>query len=885
MLADALLPLARNQLSGVVSPSLIATTGILPLSIFSTGPDIIGHYYDCIISAKQEVIIMTNYWQGGKNVDKIASALLELNRREGLRKERGTSKTSADFGRKIVVKMMWDRGPQTLADLFRLRKPVPPGQWRANGLPEENEIPHLTVEILNYHRPLMGTFHVKLLLVDRQVALINSNNIQDRPNVEACFRFEGDIVNAIYDHAIVSWGETFRPPLPRIFTPALSQPGNEAFAELSATTAAAVEHAVEQFKQAAGITKKEGTSENGAPSLANGTQGGRLAASADADDAKSLHEEDTGTEGLSGLTHQVLFQRARDARERLRKDDEEAEEEKERLSSPRRRSVSEVMDSVRPSRRRASQSSVDGSSAPEQPSDRSKTMPLKKIDTSVGGLASQDAGGDPKSPASAPPIPTISEPPEVIEEQQRQSARKAGAAWAHKVLGERFKGFEGLQPRSPFSSFRVGHSSSNPTSPVMDHSGHQPASSSNADEAPISPHSRRHFADIVEAMMMKEGIRPPGWAEGAMEVFNHGESSSRNVAMEIRKARREAAQAKTKPLNIPTSVDEESALGLTNLQSSAKLNGEGPHHDSSAGVTAADASTGLNASSDEKEAGAAQLSLRQFPAGVNSSTPSLQEARPNAQRTSSLTPSAASGRSNGHVDVNDADNSDDDHHNDGKYAPGSSGYRRVHRRNNSSASRQSAADRLGRITASLDFANNSKVQGEITAAALEALKRAAREGGSAVPGMENYDVTEFEPYVFHRPHKPVPMAMVNRRPHGTPGHSDIRNPQDAAWLAGFRYAKEHVFIQSPTLNASPVKAAVLAACKRHIRVELWLDLGFNDKSESMPFQGGTNEQVVTGLYRHLRREGKGNEKYLEVFWYTGKDMTRPLNAVRKQRNW
>ncbi len=128
------------------------------------------------------------------------------------------------------------------------------------------------------------------------------------------------------------------------------------------------------------------------------------------------------------------------------------------------------------------------------------------------------------------------------------------------------------------------------------------------------------------------------------------------------------------------------------------------------------------------------------------------------------------------------------------------------------------------------------------------------------------------------------MALVNRRPHGTPGHSDIRNPQDAAWLAGFRYAKKHIFIQSPTLNASPIKAAVLAAVRRKVKVELWLDLGFNDKSESMPFQGGTNEAVVTAFYRQLRREGKGDEKYLEVYWYTGKDMTRPLNAVRKQRN-
>ena len=41
---------------------------------------------------------------------------------------------------------------------------------------------------------------------------------------------------------------------------------------------------------------------------------------------------------------------------------------------------------------------------------------------------------------------------------------------------------------------------------------------------------------------------------------------------------------------------------------------------------------------------------------------------------------------------------------------------------------------------------------------------------------------------------------------------------------------------------------------------------------------------VAAFYRQLRREGKGDEKYLEVYWYTGKDMTRPLNAVRKQRN-
>lgn len=36
------------------------------------------------------------------------------------------------------------------------------------------------------------------------------------------------------------------------------------------------------------------------------------------------------------------------------------------------------------------------------------------------------------------------------------------------------------------------------------------------------------------------------------------------------------------------------------------------------------------------------------------------------------------------------------------------------------------------------------------------------------------------------------------------------------------------------------------------------------------------------LYDKLRPEKK--ERYLKVYWYTGKDQIRPLNAVKKQRN-
>lgn len=173
ILADAMLPLPRYPLSGVVSPSLLATTGIVPFSVFSTGPDIIQHYYDCIVAAKKEVVLLTNYWQLGKNVDRISDAFRELNSRQQKRKEESSNSSNenvtgekndkgnekkngrkmpnshkVDLNDQIVVKLMWDRGPQNLADLFRARKPVLPPMWKSNGLPTQEEVPYLNIEIL-----------------------------------------------------------------------------------------------------------------------------------------------------------------------------------------------------------------------------------------------------------------------------------------------------------------------------------------------------------------------------------------------------------------------------------------------------------------------------------------------------------------------------------------------------------------------------------------------------------------------------------------------------------------------------------------------------------------------------------------------------------------
>ncbi|WVQ85655.1 hypothetical protein IAT38_007821 [Cryptococcus sp. DSM 104549] len=139
----------------------------------------------------------------------------------------------------------------------------------------------------------------------------------------------------------------------------------------------------------------------------------------------------------------------------------------------------------------------------------------------------------------------------------------------------------------------------------------------------------------------------------------------------------------------------------------------------------------------------------------------------------------------------------------------------------------------------------------------------------------------FRPLVLLEPHEPVPMALVNRPPRGRPGHGDVFVPQDQAWLAAMKFAQKSVFIQTPTFNAVPIVQAALDTVRRGVLVQIYADLGFNDEGELLPFQGGTNSMISSFMYSQLSESEK---KYLEIYWYTGKDQKTPLNASKKSRN-
>lgn len=140
---------------------------------------------------------------------------------------------------------------------------------------------------------------------------------------------------------------------------------------------------------------------------------------------------------------------------------------------------------------------------------------------------------------------------------------------------------------------------------------------------------------------------------------------------------------------------------------------------------------------------------------------------------------------------------------------------------------------------------------------------------------------DMTPYIPHHVHEPVPMAMVNRAPYGSPNHKSVSMPQNAAWLSALRNAEKNVFIQSPTLNAEPLVPAIVEACERGIDVYCYICLGYNDAGELLPMQGGHNDMVAHNIYTSL---SAGAKQRLHYFWYVAKDHTKPIIQEKKKRS-
>lgn len=92
--------------------------------------------YDCIVRAEREVVLATNYWQPSNSVNKISSALMDLSKLVGERKQK----------EKIVVKIMWDRGQFT--QLIDNHPFVTLEGMEALDLPRPDEIPNIDLQVI-----------------------------------------------------------------------------------------------------------------------------------------------------------------------------------------------------------------------------------------------------------------------------------------------------------------------------------------------------------------------------------------------------------------------------------------------------------------------------------------------------------------------------------------------------------------------------------------------------------------------------------------------------------------------------------------------------------------------------------------------------------------
>lgn len=115
----------------------------------------------------------------------------------------------------------------------------------------------------------------------------------------------------------------------------------------------------------------------------------------------------------------------------------------------------------------------------------------------------------------------------------------------------------------------------------------------------------------------------------------------------------------------------------------------------------------------------------------------------------------------------------------------------------------------------------------------------------------------------------LPMIALTRRPRGEI-NNDVDNPQDQGYLAALAAAESVVKIESPNLNDDHAKDAIRDTLRRGVEVRMVLSLGFNERTQSLPGQGGGNAANVDELYAWAVEElGAGEAcRLLRVRWYS-----------------
>lgn len=110
------------------------------------------------------------------------------------------------------------------------------------------------------------------------------------------------------------------------------------------------------------------------------------------------------------------------------------------------------------------------------------------------------------------------------------------------------------------------------------------------------------------------------------------------------------------------------------------------------------------------------------------------------------------------------------------------------------------------------------------------------------------------------------MLVLGHASKDSPFASVGDDPLTRAKLGAIRAATNRVRILTPNLNEPAVEAAILAAAKRGVRVEVMLSKRYEETTESVPTRGGPNDETVARLGKALRDAGVCDN--VDLRWYS-----------------
>ena len=178
ILADEINRSRQNDLT--IASNLATTKAFIDTWKIAHIHQIIRLYCNAIESARKEILISTSFWEGDSlSAHMICSAIKHVVKCKN-----------------IPVRIIVDNG--NIKNIFKTNRVIDNEGMAALGFHGLNLDDH-DILMRSIHLPIFGTIHCKFMVIDREIAILSSNNIQDRPNIELGIQLRGSAVCGFID--------------------------------------------------------------------------------------------------------------------------------------------------------------------------------------------------------------------------------------------------------------------------------------------------------------------------------------------------------------------------------------------------------------------------------------------------------------------------------------------------------------------------------------------------------------------------------------------------------------------------------------------------------------------------------------------------------------